>query len=40
MNGFDPAVKKDDTPLTAGYIALQSEGHPIDFRKVEIRKLP
>ena len=35
---FDPAVKKDGTPLTSGWIALQSEGHPIDFRKVEIRR--
>ncbi len=39
VSGFDPAVKRDGTPLTAGYIALQSESHPIDFRKVEVRKL-
>jgi hypothetical protein len=39
VNGFDPAVKKDGTPLTSGYIALQSEGHPIEFRKVELRVL-
>jgi hypothetical protein len=38
VNGFDPAVKKDGTPLTSGWIALHSEGHPIDFRKVEIRR--
>ena len=38
VNGFDPAVKKDGTPLAGGWIALQSEGHPIDFRKVEIRR--
>jgi hypothetical protein len=37
---FDPAAKKDGTPLTSGWISLQSEGHPIDFRRVEIRKLP
>ncbi|MCH6199423.1 DUF1080 domain-containing protein [Aquiflexum sp. LQ15W] len=30
----DPAVKVDGTPLKSGYIALQSESHPIDFRKV------
>jgi 3-keto-disaccharide hydrolase len=36
---FDPAVKRDGTPLTEGYIALQSESHPIDFRKVEILNL-
>ena len=39
VNNFDPAVKQDGKPLTAGYIALQSESHPIDFRKVEIRRL-
>ena len=40
VNGHDPAVKVDGTPLTRGWIALQSEGHPIDFRRVEIRELP
>ena len=39
VNNFDPAVKRDGTPLTEGYIALQSESHPIDFRKVEILDL-
>jgi hypothetical protein len=39
VNRFDPAVKKDGTPVTDGYIALQSESHPIDFRKVEILDL-
>ncbi|HKS04673.1 MAG TPA: DUF1080 domain-containing protein [Gemmatimonadaceae bacterium] len=39
VNGFDPAAKKDGTALSAGYIALQSEGHPIEFRKVEIRMI-
>jgi hypothetical protein len=38
-NNFDPAAKQDGKPLTAGYIALQSESHPIDFRKVEILDL-
>jgi Domain of Unknown Function (DUF1080) len=36
---FDPAMKQDGKPLTGGYIALQSESHPIDFRKVEILDL-
>ena len=31
---------QDGDPLTGGYIALQSESHPIQFRKVLIRKLP
>ena len=39
VNQFDPAAKKDGAPLTEGYIALQSESHPIDFRKVEILDL-
>ena len=39
VSGHDPAAKKDGTPLTGGWIALQSEGHPIDFRRVEIREL-
>jgi len=39
VNHFDPAVKQDGLPLTEGYIALQSESHPIDFRKVEILDL-
>jgi hypothetical protein len=34
----DPAVKLDGKPLTDGYIALQAETAPIDFRKVELLK--
>ena len=33
---FDPSVKKDGMLLSEGYIALQSESHPIEFRKVEL----
>jgi hypothetical protein len=33
---FDPAVKKDGQLLKEGFIALQSESHPIEFRKVEL----
>jgi len=40
VNGYDPAVKVDGTPLTGGFIALQSESHPVQFRKVWIRELP
>ena len=29
----------DRTPLSEGYIALQAESHPIEFRKVELRDL-
>jgi len=36
VDNFDPAVKKDGMLLKEGYISLQSESHPIEFRKVEI----
>ncbi len=36
---YDPAIKQDGKLLKEGFIALQSEGQPIDFRKVEIRNL-
>ncbi len=39
VNGFDPAAKKDGTPLTGGYISLQSESHPIEFKKVMLLNL-
>lgn len=39
VNGFDPAVKIDGKALTSGYIALQSEGHPVEFRRVELLNL-
>lgn len=39
-NRYDPAQKVDGTPLKSGYIALQSEGQPIDFRNIRIKKLP
>lgn len=30
---------EDGTPVTGGYIALQAESHPYEFRKVELLKL-
>lgn len=30
----------EGTPLDRGYIALQAEGHAVEFRRVEIRELP
>jgi hypothetical protein len=36
VSHYDPAVKKDGTLLSEGYISLQSESHPVDFRKVEL----
>jgi hypothetical protein len=35
----DPAVKIDGKLLDAGYISLQSESHPVEFRKVELVNL-
>ena len=35
----DPAVKIDGTPLTGGYISIQAETAPIDFRKIELLNL-
>jgi len=39
VHNFDPKIKIDGTPLTEGFIALQSESHPIEFRKVELLEL-
>ncbi|GAA4423624.1 DUF1080 domain-containing protein [Pontibacter saemangeumensis] len=39
VNNFDLALKQDGKLLSEGYIALQSEGQAIDFRKVEIKEL-
>jgi hypothetical protein len=36
---YDPAMKQDGKLLKSGYIALQSEGQPIDFRNIEIKDL-
>ena len=39
VSKHDPAVKIDGKLLTGGSISLQSESHPIDFRKVELLDL-
>lgn len=39
VNKFDPAQKKDGELLIGGYISLQSESHPISFRKVRLFNL-
>lgn len=39
VKNFDPAVKQDGKLLEEGYISLQSESHPIEFRKVELLNL-
>ena len=39
VSNFEPAEKADGKLLEGGYIALQSESHPIDIRKVELLDL-
>jgi hypothetical protein len=39
VNRHDPTIKQDGKLLDSGFIALQSEGQPIDFRKVELMDL-
>ena len=39
VEGFHPDQKIDGRLLTEGFIALQSEGQPIDFRNVKIKNL-
>ncbi|MFC4873553.1 3-keto-disaccharide hydrolase [Negadavirga shengliensis] len=36
VSNHDPAIKQDSRLISEGYISLQSESHPIDFRRVEI----
>lgn len=36
VSKHDPAAKPDGKLLTEGWISLQSESHPVEFRKVEI----
>ena len=33
---FDPKIKEDGKALTSGYISLQSESHPVEFRTVKL----
>ncbi len=33
---YDPAVKKDGQLISKGYISLQSESHPVEFRTVSL----
>ncbi len=39
VSGYDPAVKRDGERLEGGSISLQSESHPVEFRKVELLNL-
>lgn len=39
MNGADPKIFIAGTPLKSGYIGLQSEGQPVDFKNIKIKDL-
>ena len=39
MSNVDLEMTAVSQPLTEGYIALQSESHPIEFRKVALFNL-
>ena len=39
VSPFDPSIKVDGKKINSGYISLQSESHPIDFRSVKILDL-
>lgn len=38
-NRYDPKIKIDGKALKSGFIALQSEGQPVDFRHIELMDL-
>jgi hypothetical protein len=38
-NGFDPAIKKDGTRLEDGYVGLQAESQPVEFRNIRLLNL-
>jgi hypothetical protein len=37
--GFDPAIKKDGSVLEDGYIGLQAESQPVEFRNIRLLNL-
>jgi hypothetical protein len=39
VSGFDPGVKTDGRPLGEGYLAIQSESHPTEFRRIDLLNL-
>lgn len=39
VTGYDSTVFKPGKPLQSGYIGLQSEGQPIDFRNIYLKEL-
>jgi hypothetical protein len=39
VDGYDPALWQPGKLLDSGFVALQSEGQPIDFRRIELLDL-
>lgn len=39
VKGYDPLVKQDGKTLKEGFIALQSEGQPVEFRNIKLLNL-
>ncbi|MEO6546542.1 MAG: DUF1080 domain-containing protein [Ferruginibacter sp.] len=39
VNNYDPKIKQDGKLLKEGFIALQSEGQPVDFRNIRLLNL-
>ncbi len=39
VNRYNPAIKQDGKLLSSGFIALQSEGQPVDFRNIKLMDL-
>lgn len=39
VHNYDPKIKQDGKLLSEGFIALQSEGQPVDFRRIRLLKL-
>lgn len=39
VSHYDSLIKVDGTPLLEGFIALQSESHPVEIRKIELLEL-
>ncbi len=39
VDNYDTTTKIDGNVIESGYISLQAESHPIDFRKVELLNL-
>lgn len=39
VNNYDPKIKIDGKALTDGFIALQSEGQPVEFKNIYIKDL-